>query len=64
MSFSQWPVKKEPKEYIINGFNIIKKFDYNYKQKSAPLNQLLALGAGAGWRPKAIIIGALYSKIF
>mgnify|MGYP006086353575 CR=1 FL=1 len=62
MSFSQWPVTEELKEYIINGFNIIKKSNDNYKQKSAVLNQLLSLGAGAGWRPKAITIGAL--KLF
>ena len=62
MSFSQWPVTEELKEYIINGFNIIKKSNYNYKQKSAALTQLLSLGAGAGWRPRAITIGAL--KLF
>ena len=62
MSFSLWPVTEELKEYIINGFNIIKKSNYNYKQKSAALNQLLSLGAGAGWRPKAITIGAI--KLF
>ena len=64
MSFSQWPVTEELKEYIINGFNIIKKSDYNYKQRSAALNQLLALGVGAGRRPKVITIGSLYSNIF
>ena len=57
-----WPVTQELKEYIINGFNIIKKSNYSYKQKSAALNQILSLGAGAGWRPKAITVGAI--KLF
>ncbi|MDB9907027.1 hypothetical protein OAD36_03655 [Gammaproteobacteria bacterium] len=58
--------KKLPKglkEYICEGFKFIQQSDeLEYKQKVDMLGNLFSLGAGTGWRPKAITLGAL--KLF
>lgn len=55
-------VSPELKKFICEGFLIIKNSDYSYRQKSDLLGSLISMGAGAGWRPKEITIGAL--KLF
>lgn len=55
----------ELRKLICDGFVIIKKSNYSENpkkdliQKKDLLGSLLSLGAGAGWRPKALTIGAL-----
>ena len=55
-------ITKELKDFICEGFLIIKKSDYEYKQKVDLLGSLFSLGAGTGWRPREITLGAL--KLF
>jgi len=51
------------KEYICEGFKFIQQSDeLEYKQKVDMLGNLFSLGAGTGWRPQAITLGAL--KLF
>ena len=51
------------KEYICMGFDLIHKSDeLKYQKKVDMLGNLFSLGAGTGWRPKAITLGAL--KLF
>jgi hypothetical protein len=56
-------VTPQLRDFICKGFLIIKNSDYNYRQKSDMLGSLISLGAGAGWRPKEITIGALKSFV-
>ena len=48
------------KEYICKGYKLIQQsHELEYQQKVVMLENLFSLGAGAGWRPKAITMGAL-----
>lgn len=49
----------ELRKFICEGFLIIKNSEYPYRQKSDMLGSLISLGAGSGWRPKEITVGAL-----
>lgn len=55
-------ISPELKKFICEGFLLVKNSDYSYNQKSDLLGSLISMGAGAGWRPKQITIGAL--KLF
>ena len=51
------------KDYICEGFNLIQSSEeLDYKEKVDMLASLLSLGAGTGWRPQSITLGAL--KLF
>ena len=52
-------ISPELKQFICNGFLLIKHSSYDYKQKSDLLGSLISMGAGSGWRPREITIGAL-----
>ena len=48
------------REYICQGFKFIQQSDeLAYQQKVDMLGNLFSLGAGTGWRPRAITMGAL-----
>ena len=48
------------KDYICEGFNLIQSSEeLDYKQKVNMIGNLFSLGAGTGWRPQAITLGAL-----
>ena len=56
-------ISEDLKKFICNGFELIKNSpDLTEKQKFQLIDRLLSMGAGAGWRPKAISINAL--KLF
>lgn len=52
-------ITPELKKFICEGFVLIKESEYSDREKIAFLDKLLSLGAGAGWRPNAITIGAM-----
>ena len=52
-------ITPELKKFICKGFLLIKHSSYDYKQKSDLLGSLISMGAGSGWRPREITIGAL-----
>jgi hypothetical protein len=52
-------ITPELKKFICDGFHLIKHSTYDYKQKSDLLGSLISMGAGSGWRPREITIGAL-----
>lgn len=55
-----WLVSDELKNYICEGFILIKRSEnFSEKQKIELIDRLLSMGAGVGWRPKAITINAL-----
>jgi len=55
-------VSPELKKFICDGFILIKNSKYEKAHKAELLEKLLSLGAGAGWKPVKITIGAL--KLF
>ena len=56
-------ISEDLKKFICNGFELIRNSsDFTEKQKFQLIDRLLSMGAGAGWRPKAISINAL--KLF
>ena len=58
-----WCVSEDLKKFICNGFKLVRNStDFSEKQKFQLIDRLLSMGAGAGWRPKAISINAL--KLF
>ena len=56
-------ISEDLKKFICNGFELIRNSpDFTEKQKFQLTDRLLSMGAGVGWRPKAISINAL--KLF